>query len=70
MCECCFNNMIWDEKYLDCICPKDKPILNDKLHICKGCPPGLEFDPEENQCYHCPEGFKRGAGDSCVPMYA
>jgi hypothetical protein len=35
---------------------------------CVICPTGTTFDPKEQQCYHCPDGFVRNEDShTCVP---
>lgn len=39
----------------ECICPESKPLWNGKK--CVVCPPNTTFEPKDQQCYVCPEGF-------------
>ena len=49
-----------------CACPANLPLWNGKY--CVACPTGTEYDPNEQQCYHCPEGFVRDiVGHACIP---
>jgi hypothetical protein len=49
-----------------CVCPDDLPLWNGKY--CVACPANTHYDPKEQQCYYCPDGFIRDtASHTCVP---
>jgi len=49
-----------------CECPANLPLWNGRY--CVVCPTGTEYDSDERQCYHCPEGFVRDySSHACVP---
>ena len=57
---------VWSDADKSCQCPSNLPLWNGKY--CVVCPTGTTFDPKEQQCYHCPDGFVRDQNShSCVP---
>ena len=62
------NKRVFNEAENTCDCPLDLPLWNGKY--CVVCPAGTEYDPKEQQCYHCPEGFIRDTSShACVPGF-